>query len=89
MTRTIMAFGDSLTWGTDVQNDARHAFEDRWPSVLAAGLGDGFRVIAEGLGGRTTAFDDLTAPCDRNGARALPVVRRRNDSTARANAPAA
>lgn len=74
MTRTIMAFGDSLTWGTDVENDTRHAFEDRWPSVLAAGLGDGFRVIAEGLGGRTTAFDDLTAPCDRNGARALPML---------------
>ena len=74
MTRTIMAFGDSLTWGTDVENDTRHAFEDRWPSVLAAGLGDGCRVIAEGLGGRTTAFDDHTAPCERNGAKVLPML---------------
>lgn len=74
MTKTIMAFGDSLTWGTDVANDARHAFEDRWPSVLAAGLGDGYRVIAEGLGGRTTSFDDPTAPCERNGAKALPML---------------
>lgn len=74
MTKTIMAFGDSLTWGTDVAEDGRHAFEDRWPSVLAAGLGAGYRVIAEGLGGRTTAFDDTTAPCDRNGAKALPML---------------
>lgn len=74
MNNTIMAFGDSLTWGSDVENDARHAFEDRWPSVLAAGLGERYRVIAEGLGGRTTAFDDPTAPCERNGAKALPML---------------
>ncbi|MFD1798093.1 SGNH/GDSL hydrolase family protein [Paracoccus aurantiacus] len=74
MTRTIMAFGDSLTWGSDVANDARHPFEDRWPSVLGAGLGDGYRIIAEGLGGRTTAFDDWSAPCERNGAKILPVL---------------
>lgn len=74
MTQTIMAFGDSLTWGTDVETDTRHAFEDRWPTVLGSGLGPGYRVIAEGLGGRTTAFDDLTARCDMNGARVLPVL---------------
>ena len=74
MTKTILAFGDSLTWGSDVENDSRHAFEDRWPSVLAAELGAGHRVIAEGLGGRTTAFDDWTAPCERNGAKALPML---------------
>lgn len=74
MTKTIMAFGDSLTWGTDVENDSRHPFEDRWPSVLEAGLGAGYRVIPEGLGGRTTAFDDLTARSDMNGARVLPML---------------
>jgi lysophospholipase L1-like esterase len=31
-------------------------------------------VIAEGLGGRTTAFDDFAAAADRNGARILPTL---------------
>ncbi|MCA2000079.1 MAG: GDSL-type esterase/lipase family protein, partial [Hyphomicrobiales bacterium] len=46
----------------------------RWPGALAAGLGPGFEVIAEGLGGRTTAYDDHVADCDRNGARILPTI---------------
>jgi lysophospholipase L1-like esterase len=32
------------------------------------------RIIAEGLNGRTTAFDDHLADCDRNGARILPTI---------------
>ena len=52
----------------------RHAFEDRWPSVLQAKLGGSARVIAEGLNGRTTAFDDHLAGADRNGARILPTL---------------
>ena len=31
-------------------------------------------MVADGLNGRTTAFDDHTADCDRNGARTLPTV---------------
>jgi lysophospholipase L1-like esterase len=72
--KTILAFGDSLTFGTDAVKMGRHAREDRWPSVLAAGLGADVEVIAEGLGGRTTAFDDHTAAADRNGARVLPTL---------------
>ncbi|MDB5505791.1 MAG: lipolytic protein family [Devosia sp.] len=71
---TILAFGDSLTFGANAETGARHAFEERWPSVLGAGLGDGVRVIAEGLGGRTTVFDDFSAAADRNGARVLPTL---------------
>lgn len=71
--KVIMAFGDSLTFGADGPNDARHAYEDRWPTVLGAGLGGKARVIAEGLGGRTTVFDDFAA-ADRNGARLLPTL---------------
>ncbi|MGO4853036.1 SGNH/GDSL hydrolase family protein [Phaeovulum sp. W22_SRMD_FR3] len=74
MTKTIMAFGDSLTWGSNPADGGRHAYEDRWPSVLQAGLGTQARVIPEGLGGRTSAFDDFTAAFDRNGARALPML---------------
>lgn len=71
--KTILAYGDSLTFGSDPKG-GRHAFEDRWPSVLEAGLGGEARVIAEGLGGRTTAFDDWASSADLNGARILPVI---------------
>lgn len=72
--KTILCYGDSLTWGHDAAGLCRHSFEDRWPSVLQAALGGGVHVIAEGLGGRTTAYDDHTAAEDRNGARVLPTI---------------
>ncbi|TIX31533.1 MAG: arylesterase, partial [Mesorhizobium sp.] len=72
--KTILCYGDSLTWGYDAASLGRHALEDRWPSVLKAALGDGVEVIAEGLNGRTTAFDDHLAGADRNGARVLPTM---------------
>ncbi|OWJ66690.1 SGNH/GDSL hydrolase family protein [Inquilinus limosus] len=72
--KTILAFGDSLTWGADPVSGSRHRFEDRWPSVLEAGLEGAARVIAEGLGGRTTMFDDHGAAADRNGVRILPTL---------------
>lgn len=73
--KTILAFGDSLTFGANPQpGGPRHAYEDRWPTVLENGLGGKARVIAEGLGGRTTAYDDWTSGADRNGARILPTL---------------
>lgn len=72
--KTVLCYGDSLTWGYNAEGPGRHAFGDRWPSILAAELGSGVNVIAEGLNGRTTAFDDHLADCDRNGARVLPVI---------------
>ncbi|MNU49658.1 Arylesterase precursor [compost metagenome] len=72
--RTVLCFGDSLTWGYDPEGPGRHAFEDRWPSVLGAALGPGVTVIAEGLNGRTTGYDDHLADCDRNGVKNLPTV---------------
>ena len=74
--KTILAYGDSLTYGSDPAVDGgRHAYEDRWPSALEQGLGtDAVRVIAEGLGGRTTAFDDYSSLADRNGVRLLPTL---------------
>lgn len=72
--KTILAFGDSLTWGYIAGTRDRHAFDVRWPNALAAGLGGKARVIEEGHNGRTTVFDDPTTFDDRNGARALPVA---------------
>ena len=72
--KTVLCFGDSLTWGYDASGPGRHAYADRWPTVLQAELGDGVLVIAEGLNGRTTAFDDQLGSADRNGARILPTL---------------
>ena len=72
--KTVLAFGDSLTWGAiPGSGGTRHAFQDCWPSVLEAGLVD-TRVISEGLVGRTTVFDDTNTIADRNGARVLPTM---------------
>lgn len=72
--KTILCYGDSLTWGYDAASLGRHPLQDRWPSVLKEALGGGIEVIAEGLNGRTTAFDDHLAGADRNGARVLPTI---------------
>ncbi|KQT48702.1 arylesterase [Aureimonas sp. Leaf454] len=72
--KTILCYGDSLTWGYDAGSAGRHAFADRWPSRLAEGLGAGHVIVAEGLNGRTTAFDDNTSASERNGARTLPML---------------
>lgn len=72
--KTVLCYGDSLTWGYNPAGPARHPVEDRWPSILQALLGSNVQVIAEALNGRTTAFDDHLVAEDRNGARILPTV---------------
>jgi lysophospholipase L1-like esterase len=72
--KTILCFGDSLTWGFEAQTYKRHAFDKRWPNALGASLGEGYRIIAEGLNGRTTVHDDNLVDELRNGARALPML---------------
>jgi len=69
--KTILCFGDSNTWGmapmTSLTSCTRHALADRWPSVLQEELGASFQVIAEGLNGRTTVFDDPIDGAHKNG----------------------
>jgi lysophospholipase L1-like esterase len=73
--KTILAYGDSLTFGSSpVTGGPRHDYADRWPTALEHGLDGKARVIAEGLGGRTTVSDDWYANADRNGARILPTL---------------
>jgi lysophospholipase L1-like esterase len=74
--KTILCFGDSNTWGmvpmTSQTDSDRHPWSDRWPSVLQERLGPSFQVIAEGLNGRTTVFDDPIDGAHKNGRRYLP-----------------
>lgn len=72
--KTILCYGDSITWGSDAQTGGRHAFEDRWPNVLQKALGPSVQVVTDGLRGRTTAYDEHLAACDRNGVRILPTT---------------
>jgi lysophospholipase L1-like esterase len=64
--RTILCYGDSNTWGYDPASGQRFPPDVRWTGVLARDLGDRYRVIEEGLSGRTTRWDDPIA-AGRNG----------------------
>jgi lysophospholipase L1-like esterase len=56
--RSILCFGDSNTWGYQPGGDgARFARDVRWPGVLQGLLGEGYRVIEEGLNGRTATLE--------------------------------
>jgi lysophospholipase L1-like esterase len=54
----VLCFGDSNTWGYDPVTKKRFPGNVRWTGVLQAALGSGFRVIEEGLNGRTTVWED-------------------------------
>ena len=56
--KRILCFGDSNTYGYDVNTNGRFEDELRWPGALATALGNSFTVIEEGLPGRTAVFDD-------------------------------
>lgn len=71
--KTIVCYGDSNTWGDPPGGEGRYPWDIRWPGVLQGLLGSEFRVIEEGLNGRTTAIDDPTSD-HRNGLTYLPVA---------------
>ncbi len=56
--KTILCYGDSNTWGWNPATLDRYAAGERWPGVLGEALGAKYRVIEEGLPGRTTVWDD-------------------------------
>lgn len=72
--KTILCFGDSNTRGADPTGGPRYDRSTRWPCVLQKELGEGFHVIEEGLGGRTTVWDDPVEG-DKNGFKHLvPLI---------------
>ena len=76
-TKSIMCFGDSLTWGwipvVEGTPTRRYEYSKRWTGVMAAQLGDSFQVIEEGLNARTTSADDPNDP-RLNGSAYLPTA---------------
>ena len=74
--KNILCYGDSNTYGLSPEwihgNMGRHDISVRWTGRLQKQLGDDWRIIEEGLNGRTTVFDDPTCP-GRNGLKHLRV----------------
>ena len=64
--KTVVCYGDSNTWGFNAATCDRLAPDARWTGVVQDELGSGYRVIEEGLNGRTTNLDDLIE-LNRNG----------------------
>lgn len=64
--KTVLCYGDSNTWGYDPATRSRYPSDVRWTGVLAERLGQAYRVVEEGLNGRTTRWDDPMEP-GRNG----------------------
>ena len=60
--KSVLCYGDSITWGRNAHDGSRFPFEQRWPGVLQARLGNDYRIIEEGLGGRTVASDSWVLP---------------------------
>ncbi|MGY8682999.1 SGNH/GDSL hydrolase family protein [Bradyrhizobium sp. UFLA05-153] len=75
MTKRILCFGDSLTWGwvavPEGSPTTRFPYAERWTGAMAAKLGPDYEVIEEGLSARTTSLDDLADP-RLNGSAYLP-----------------
>ena len=68
--RNILCFGDSNTYGLNPEwvhgNFGRHDIKTRWTGRLQELLGSEYRIIEEGLNGRTTVFTSPMVP-DRCG----------------------
>ena len=78
MARTVLVYGDSNSYGTkpmpSLLTAERFAPGERWPGVMAAALGEGWRLVEEGLPGRTTVHPDPISGVHKNGLAVLPAV---------------
>jgi len=71
--KTILCYGDSITWGYIPGDSGRYPLGKRWPSVLQDEIGHEFQVVAEGLRGRYTVHDEPFRP-GLNGAALLEPI---------------
>ena len=78
MTKTVMTFGDSNTYGTPpahAKGELRRFGPDtRWPKVMQAALGPDWSVIEEGLPGRTTNRADPVMGAHMDGQTGLRIA---------------
>ena len=75
--RTILCFGDSLTWGMDPSPSfapQRLPYEHRWTSYLSYHLEEQFVVVVDGLNERTTVFENPLCPYNVNASTQLPSI---------------
>lgn len=68
--KRILCYGDSNTWGHIPADGNRYPADVRWTGIAAAELGSKYRMIEDGLNGRTTTFDDYYVDF-RNGKKGL------------------
>ncbi len=68
--KTILCYGDSLTWGLNPQTGTRYEYQHRWTSILQNELGNSVRIIEEALPGRTF-FSESIFLQNRSGASML------------------
>jgi lysophospholipase L1-like esterase len=72
--KTVLCYGDSNTWGYVPLSGIRLPRMERWPGVLQELLGSSYYVTAEGLNGRSTAWDEPFRE-GRNGLKSIiPVL---------------
>ena len=70
----ILCFGDSNTYGLIPATKDRYDWNTRWTGILSKKIEkNGYRVVEEGLCGRTTIFEDATRK-GRKGADLLPII---------------
>jgi lysophospholipase L1-like esterase len=64
--KSVLVYGDSLSWGIVPGTRQRLPFEQRWPGVMELASEGRFRVIEDCLNGRRTVWEDPFKP-GRNG----------------------
>ena len=71
--KVVLCYGDSNTRGSQPDSSNRFAADLRWTGKLQLSLGEGFYIIEEGMGGRTTNYDDFRSGEEFEGAKWLQV----------------
>lgn len=64
--KKILCYGDSNTWGYVPGTGERYPEDVRWPCVCQKELGEEFKIIEDGINGRTTCYDQGWGDC-KNG----------------------
>jgi len=74
--KNILCFGDSNTWGYSPVDGTRFPPNTRWTGILQKSLGSDYRIIEEGLNGRTTFINEEGEEARplRSGSDVLPII---------------